>query len=97
MRQFHFDVYCFFFRFFGSDFFLNGFPNPFMVRSRSSFLLSQWKVFELYVRTCPAIFFKSCSHIFMILKPNWSNDFGHVETGNGAKKRVVLRRESFSL
>ena len=32
MRQFHFDFYCFF-QFFGLDFFLNGFPNPFIVRS----------------------------------------------------------------
>ena len=31
----------FFSIFFGSDFFLNGFPNPFIVRSRSSFLFSQ--------------------------------------------------------
>ena len=31
----------------------------------------------------------------MILKSNWSSDFGHAETGNGAKKRVVLRREFF--
>ena len=96
-----------FFRFFGSDFFLNGFPNPFTAHSRPSFLfelnfnfslvvflftcgilrlfffvfflifwsdflkmvfsihsilglvflLSQWKFIELYVRTCPAIFF----------------------------------------
>ena len=55
-KQFHFDFYCFF-QFFGSDFFLNGFPNPFIVRYRSSFLFSQWKFFELYVRTCPAMFF----------------------------------------
>ena len=26
---------------------------------------------------------------------NWSSDFGHAETGNGAKKRVVLRRGFF--
>ena len=45
----------------------------------------------------PAMFFKIGSHIFMILKSNWSSDFGHAETGNGAKKRVVLRREFFSL
>ena len=45
------------FSIFGSDFFLNGFSNPFIVRSRSSFLFSQWKFFELYVRTCPTIFF----------------------------------------
>ena len=29
------------------------------------------------------------------LKSNWSSDFGHAETGNGAKKRVVLGREFF--
>ena len=50
-----------FFRVFGSDFFLNGFPSPFIVRSRSSFLFSQWKFFELCVRTCPAMFFVSSS------------------------------------
>ena len=38
-------------------FFRNGFPNSFIVRFRSSFLLGQWKFFELYVRTCPAMFF----------------------------------------
>ena len=38
-------------------FFLNGFSNPFIVLSRSSFLFSQWKFFEFYVRTCPAMFF----------------------------------------
>ena len=32
------------------DFFLNGFPNPIIVLYRSSFLFSQWKFFELYVR-----------------------------------------------
>ena len=37
MRQFHSDFYCFF-RFFGSDFFLNGFPSPFTAHSRPSFL-----------------------------------------------------------
>ena len=30
----------FFFQFFGLDLFLNGFSNPFIVRSRSSFLFS---------------------------------------------------------
>ena len=48
------------FQFFGSVF-LNGFPNPFIVRSGSSFRFSQWKFFELYVRTCPAMFFVSSS------------------------------------
>ena len=55
MRQFRFDLYCFF-DFFGLDF-LNGFPNPFIVRFWSNFLFSQWNFFELYVRTCPAMFF----------------------------------------
>ena len=103
-----------FFRFFGSDFFLNGFLNPFTAHSRPRilfelnfhfslvvffvhrwhfdidfffvffllfdliflkmvfsihslsilglvFLFSQWKFFELYVRTCPAMFFVSSS------------------------------------
>ena len=45
----------------------------------------------------PAMFLKICLHIFMILKSNWSGDIGHAETGSGAKKRVVLRREYFSL
>ena len=45
------------FSIFGSIFFLNGFANPLIVRSRFSFLFSQWKFFELYVRTCPAMFF----------------------------------------
>ena len=36
-------------------------------------------------------------HTFSFLKSNLSSYFGHAETGNGAKKRVVLRREFFSL
>ena len=40
-------------------------------------------------------FFKICSHVFMILKSNWSSDFGHAETANGAKNRVLLRHEFF--
>ena len=91
-------IFTVFFRFFGSDFFLNGFPNPFIVLSRSSFLYSQWKFFELYVRTFPAMFFLRSVHTFSwFLKSNWSSDFGHAETENGAKKRVALRREIFSL
>ena len=48
-------------------FLLNGFPNPFIVRSRSSFLFSQWKFFELYVKTCPAIFFICASKYVSLL------------------------------
>ena len=29
------------------------------------------------------------------LKSNWSSDFGHAETGSGAKKRAVLRSKNF--
>ena len=61
MREFDFDFYSFF-RFFG--FFLNGFSNPFIVRSRCSFLFSQWKFFELFVRTFPAIIFYLTNMIF---------------------------------
>ena len=50
-------------------FFLNCAPNSLLVRSRTSFLFSQWKFVELYVRTWPAIFFsKISSHIFMIFE-----------------------------
>ena len=43
-------------------------------------------------------FFLSSVHTFSgFLKSNWSSDFGHAETGSGAKKQVVLRREIFSL
>ena len=45
------------FRCFDLDFYLIGFPNPFIGHFSSSFLLSQWKFLELYVRTCPAMFF----------------------------------------
>ena len=39
MRQFDFDFYCFFVSFWIRFFFVNGFSNPFIVRSRSSFRL----------------------------------------------------------
>ena len=48
-----------FFSYFLIWFFKNRFLNSLLVHSRSSFLLSQWKFFELYVRTCPAMFFTS--------------------------------------
>ena len=40
---------------------------------------------------------RSVHTVSLSLKSNWSSDFGHAETGSGAKKRVVLRREIFSL
>ena len=36
------------------------------------------------------VFFKICSHIFMIFEVKLSCDFSHAETGSGAKKRVVF-------
>ena len=47
-------IFCFFIWFFRNDF-----PNSLVVRSRSSFLFSQWNFFELYLKTCPAMFFNS--------------------------------------
>ena len=57
-------------------------------------ILLQFKEFELY---WGAVFLRSVHAFPWFLKANWNNDFGHAETGNGAKKRVVLRREFFSL
>ena len=54
-----------FFRIFGSDLFLNGDPNSLLVHFRSSFLFSQWKFFELYVRICPAMFFYFLDQLFV--------------------------------
>ena len=48
MRQFHSDFYCFF-RFFGTDFFINGFPNLFTAHSRPSFLFELNFHFSLVV------------------------------------------------
>ena len=64
MRQFRFNFFCFF-GFLDRIFFLNCLPNPFIVLSRSSFLFSQWNFFELYVRTCPAMFFYFVVMIFV--------------------------------
>ena len=65
-------IFCFFFVFL-LIFLRNRFPNSLIVRSRSSSLLSQWKFFELYVRTCPAIFFTSSNKknvsLYLILPP----------------------------
>ena len=65
-------IFTVFFRFFGSDFFLNGFSKPFIVRSRSSFLFSQWKSLNctsglvllcFFVSSSDALFsFYICSH-----------------------------------
>ena len=56
MRRFDFG-FLFFVYFFRSYFFRNGFPNSLIVNSRSNCLFGQRKFFELYVRTCPAMFF----------------------------------------
>ena len=50
-------IFCVFLKFFWSVYYRNGFPNSLTVRSSSRFLVSQWKIFELYVRACAAMFF----------------------------------------
>ena len=35
------------------------------------------------------------THFFKFSKSNWSDGYGHTETGSGAKKRVVLSGEFF--
>ena len=52
----------------------------------------QFKEFELY---WGAVFLRSGHTFSWFLKSNWSSDFGHAETGRGAKKWVVLRRDFF--
>ena len=52
-------MFCFFKKILICFFLRIGFPSSFIFRSRSNFLFSQWKSFELYVRTCPSIFFSS--------------------------------------
>ena len=83
-HQFHFDFYSVF-NFLDRIFFRNGFPNPFIVRSWSSFLFSPCKFFELCVRTCPAMFFCfvvwrfffrfTFLHTAKLKKSNLLNDF----------------------
>ena len=50
-------IFCFFFLIFLSEFLKNVFRNLLLVHLGLVFLFSQWKFFELYVRTCPAMFF----------------------------------------
>ena len=54
----------------------------------------QFKDFELF---WGAVFLRIVYAFSCFLKSNWSSDFGHAETGSGAKKRVVLRSEIFAL
>ena len=67
-----FSIFCIWF------FFRNVFPNSLIVRSRSSFF-SQWKFFELYVRTCPAVFLirltDFCFVLPWLLGIDFFNDF----------------------
>ena len=53
----YFNLIFILFSIFWIGFFVNGFCILFIVPSRSIFLFSQWKFFELYVRPCPAVFF----------------------------------------
>ena len=61
-----------FFSIFWIGFFLIGFSNPFIVRFRSSFLFSQRKFLELYIRNYPALFLSLIAY-FMISFDSLSN------------------------
>ena len=78
-------IFTVFFDFFGSVFFLNRFPNPFIVRSRSSVLFSQMKILGVVrqCKYCPAMFFYLVWLIFVSSYPDFFssypdlfNDFG---------------------
>ena len=81
MRQFHSDFYCFFFRFFGSDFFLTGFPNPFTAHSRPSFLFELNFHFSLgvFLCTCGILILIFCffSYFFVLIFLKSFSEFTH--------------------
>ena len=66
--------FCFFFLVFYLIFFRNGFPKS------STCLSSQWKFFELCVRTCPAMFFcfflwRSFFVLHLFTQQSWKSQF----------------------
>ena len=84
LNQFHFSASGFLFTccilnlisfYFFDLIFINGFPSSLIVPTRSGLLFNQWKFFELYVRTCPAMFFLFIQFwpidIFIIEKCEW--------------------------
>ena len=64
MRQFHFNFYCFF-EFLNRILFLNGFPNLFIVYSRTSFLFEPKFDFSLVVFCSYASFWHRFSFFFL--------------------------------
>ena len=71
-----------------------------LVKARFVRWVVGWRLNEFSLRVVsgilPAMFYLRTVHTFSwFFKSNWSSDFGHAETGNGAKKRGVLRREFF--
>ena len=92
IRQVHFDFYCFFFQFsifsIESDFFLNGFPNPFIVHSRPSILFEIIFYFPLVVFCSHAAFWHWFSVFFLFLDLIFfRNGFSH--------SLIVCYRSSF--
>ena len=74
--------------------------NPKLVEARFVWRVVAGHLSGFPLRVVPELFrlcfFLRSVHTFSwFLKSNWSSDFGHAETGSGAKKRVVLRREIF--
>ena len=66
MRQFHFD-FLLFIQFFGSIFFLNGFPNPFIGHARPSVLFEPNFHFSLMIFCSHAAFLHRFSVFFIYL------------------------------
>ena len=77
----HAALWHFLFKFFDPIFFINGFSIYSSFILLSSFLYSQWKFFELYGRTCPAMVFYIVVAIFVTTTwrhnhdPTHKNDF----------------------
>ena len=74
--------YCFFFRFVGSDFFLNGFSNPFIVHTRPSFLFEPNFHFSLAVFCSHAAFLHWFSVVFLFFLSDffskwWFSQYTH--------------------
>ena len=86
MRQFHSDFFCF--SFLLLIFFLNGFPNPFIVHSKPSFLLESNLHFSLLV-FCFVLASGILTLIFCFFFVFWSNFLR-----NGFPNSLILRSRS---
>ena len=77
-------------------FFLSSFPNPFIFRYRSSLLYSQWKCFELHVRTFPAMFFTSGNRfLFRLTMTSWKWLFQWLTSLKKMTSELIYRTLNF--